>query len=113
LLDRETVLCLDVNVQAAASIATGRQGRWRWILLLSLVLLAASFLSLASRHPSRWQLSLDFSNWQIRGTQQIEFAKGGLEVRSKKTQYFGPIAISTEHLWTDKEAHPSIGTRMD
>jgi hypothetical protein len=112
LLDPAAILCLDANMQAVAA-ATKRLGGWRVILVLFFALLAASFLLLASRRPSRWQLSIDFSNWRIRGTQQIEFDEGGLQVLSRNTRYFGPIAISSVHFWTHEEAHPSIGSRMD
>jgi hypothetical protein len=86
--------------------------RWRWVFVFSLLLLAVSFTGLTTRRHSDWHISLDFLNWRIRGAKQIEFNNGGLEVRTRTTRYIGPIAISFDRVWAEKDARPYNGSSL-
>lgn len=82
---------------------------WRVAVVIVVALTCVASLLLASRTPSRWHVTVT-RNWRIYTAEALEFEAGGLRVKTRITHYVGPVAISATREWTQREAHPDIGT---
>jgi hypothetical protein len=86
-----------------------RSRRWQIAIVVTVLLLCATSLLLASRKESRWRVSLEV-NWRVFGSDSVEFDPTGRRVRTVNAYHIGPLTVSSERLWLENASGAMVAT---